>query len=89
MSCPLSALVDGVKIVSGKGAACCKPAGSTASGRRSPKGTTPVATLNGTLCAAARTIACLLDHHQQPDGSVYVPAALRPFLGGRELLSAP
>ncbi|MGI8666086.1 MAG: serine--tRNA ligase [Jatrophihabitans sp.] len=47
----------------------------------------PVATLNGTLCAVARTIACLLDHHQQPDGSVYVPVALRPWLGGRELLS--
>jgi seryl-tRNA synthetase len=54
-----------------------------------PAGTEPVATLNGTLCAAARTIACLLDHHQQPDGSVYVPAALRPWLGGRELLTAP
>jgi seryl-tRNA synthetase len=52
-------------------------------------GTQPVATLNGTLCAVARTIACLLDHHQQPDGSVYVPAALRPWLGGRELLTAP
>jgi seryl-tRNA synthetase len=49
-------------------------------------GNEPVATLNGTLCAVARTIACLLDHHQQPDGSVYVPAALRPYLGGRELL---
>jgi seryl-tRNA synthetase len=47
----------------------------------------PVATLNGTLCAVARTIACLFDHHQQPDGSVYVPEALRPWLGGRELLS--
>ncbi|MGI8677935.1 MAG: serine--tRNA ligase [Jatrophihabitans sp.] len=54
---------------------------------RTGKATTPVATLNGTLCAAARTIACLLDHHQQPDGSVYVPAALRPFLGGREVLA--
>jgi seryl-tRNA synthetase len=49
---------------------------------------TPVATLNGTLCAVARTIACLLDHHQQPDGSVYVPKALRPWLGGREVLAA-
>ena len=56
---------------------------------RGASGNEPVATLNGTLCAAARTIACLLDHHQQPDGSVYVPAALRPWLGGRELLSAP
>ena len=54
--------------------------------KRGPAGNEPVATLNGTLCAVARTIACLLDHHQQPDGSVYVPTALRPYLGGRELL---
>jgi seryl-tRNA synthetase len=44
------------------------------------------ATLNGTLCATARTIACLLEVHQRPDGSVRVPAALRPYLGGREVL---
>jgi seryl-tRNA synthetase len=44
------------------------------------------ATLNGTLCAITRTIACLLEVHQRPDGSVYVPAALRPHLGGREVL---
>ncbi|MEP6598348.1 MAG: serine--tRNA ligase [Actinomycetota bacterium] len=49
-------------------------------------GTVPVATLNGTLCAVSRTIACLLDHHQQADGSVYVPVALRRWLGGREVL---
>ena len=55
---------------------------------RTDAGTTPVATLNGTLCAVARTIACLLDHHQQPDGTVYVPKALRPWLGGREVLTA-
>jgi seryl-tRNA synthetase len=54
---------------------------------RAETGNQPVATLNGTLCAVARTIACLLDHHQQPDGSVYVPEALRPYLGGRELLT--
>jgi seryl-tRNA synthetase len=54
---------------------------------RGSAGNEPVATLNGTLCAIARTIACLLDHHQQPDGSVYVPAALRPWLGGREVLT--
>ncbi len=53
---------------------------------RTDAGVVPVATLNGTLCAVARTIACLLDHHQQPDGSVYVPQALRPFLGGRDVL---
>jgi seryl-tRNA synthetase len=54
---------------------------------RAEHGNQPVATLNGTLCAIARTIACLLDHHQQPDGSVYVPAALRPYLDGREALT--
>jgi len=46
----------------------------------------PLATLNGTLCAVSRTIACLLDHHQQSDVSVYLPPALRPWLGGRESL---
>ncbi|HET6877189.1 MAG TPA: serine--tRNA ligase [Jatrophihabitans sp.] len=54
---------------------------------RGESGNVPVATLNGTLCAVARTIACLLDHHQQPDGSVYVPKALRAWLGGRETLT--
>jgi seryl-tRNA synthetase len=54
---------------------------------RTDGGTSPVATLNGTLCAVARTIACLLDHHQQPDGTVYLPKALRPWLGGREVLA--
>jgi seryl-tRNA synthetase len=44
------------------------------------------ATLNGTL-ATTRWLVAILENHQQPDGSVVVPAALRPFLGGRELLS--
>jgi seryl-tRNA synthetase len=52
---------------------------------RTPEGPAPVATLNGTLCAIARTIACLLEVHQQADGSVRVPAALQPHLG-REVL---
>lgn len=46
----------------------------------------PVATLNGTLVAIPRTIIALLENHQQRDGSVRVPVALRPFLGGREFL---
>jgi seryl-tRNA synthetase len=45
------------------------------------------ATLNGTLCAVARTIACLLEVHQRADGSVHVPVALRPWLGGVEALT--
>jgi len=47
----------------------------------------PAATLNGTLCAIARTIACLLEVHQRAEGSVYVPQALRPWLGGVEELT--
>jgi seryl-tRNA synthetase len=50
-------------------------------------GTAPVATLNGTLCAITRTIIMILENHQQADGSVRVPAALRPYLGGREFLT--
>jgi seryl-tRNA synthetase len=53
---------------------------------RTDSGPAPLATLNGTLCAVARTIACLLEVHQQADGSVRVPAALRPHLGGSEAL---
>ena len=51
-------------------------------------GVRPVATLNGTLCAMTRIIIMLLENHQQADGSVRVPEALRPFLGGREALAA-
>jgi seryl-tRNA synthetase len=54
---------------------------------RTPEGTRHVATLNGTLCAMTRTIVAILETHQQADGSVRVPEALRPHLGGRELLT--
>ncbi|KRF09099.1 serine--tRNA ligase [Arthrobacter sp. Soil782] len=49
------------------------------------KATRAVATLNGTL-ATTRWIVAILEHHQNPDGSVNVPAALRPYLGGLEVL---
>lgn len=52
---------------------------------RDGAGTRPVATLNGTLCAMPRVIVALLENHQQPDGSVRIPAALQPFLG-RDLI---
>lgn len=45
--------------------------------------TAPVATLNGTL-ATTRWLVAILETHQQADGSVVVPAALRPYLGGLE-----
>jgi seryl-tRNA synthetase len=53
---------------------------------RDGDGVRSVATLNGTLCAMTRMIIMLLENHQQADGSVYVPAALRPYLDGMEYL---
>ena len=53
---------------------------------RDGEGVRSVATLNGTLCAMTRMIIMLLENHQQADGSIYIPAALRPFLGGVEYL---
>jgi seryl-tRNA synthetase len=43
------------------------------------------ATLNGTL-ATTRWLIPILENHQQPDGSVLVPKALQPYLGGRDVL---
>ncbi|MDQ2781758.1 MAG: serine--tRNA ligase, partial [Actinomycetota bacterium] len=43
-------------------------------------GTRTVATLNGTL-ATTRWLVAILENHQQADGSVVVPEALRPHLG--------
>jgi seryl-tRNA synthetase len=43
------------------------------------------ATLNGTL-ATSRWLVPILENHQRPDGSVAVPKALQPFLGGRDVL---
>ncbi|KAB1645000.1 serine--tRNA ligase [Gulosibacter chungangensis] len=45
----------------------------------------PVATLNGTI-ATTRWLVAVLETHQQADGSVLVPEALRPYLGGQEIL---
>jgi seryl-tRNA synthetase len=45
------------------------------------------ATLNGTL-ATTRWLVAILENHQQEDGSVLIPAALRPYLGGAEKISS-
>ncbi len=50
-------------------------------------GTEPVATLNGTL-ATTRWLVALWENHQQPDGSVVVPEALRPYMQGLSVISA-
>ncbi len=48
---------------------------------RGEKGNRIVHTLNGTACAVGRTILAILENHQQPDGSVVIPEALRPYTG--------
>jgi seryl-tRNA synthetase len=47
-----------------------------------------VHTLNGSGLAVGRTLVALLENNQQPDGSVYVPGVLRPYLGGDAVLKA-
>lgn len=52
---------------------------------RREDGMAAVATLNGTL-ATTRWLVSIFENHQQADGSVYVPEAMRPYLGGLEVL---
>ena len=47
-----------------------------------------VHTLNGSGLAVGRTLVAVLENYQQADGSITVPEALRPYLGGVELLKA-
>jgi seryl-tRNA synthetase len=43
-----------------------------------------VHTLNGSGLAVGRTVIAVLENYQQADGSVIVPEALRPYMGGLE-----
>jgi seryl-tRNA synthetase len=56
--------------------------------RRGQKGTQLVHTLNGSGLAVGRTLAAILENCQQADGSVILPDALRPYMGGKEKISA-
>ena len=47
-----------------------------------------VHTLNGSGLAVGRTLVAVLENHQNADGSINIPAALRPYLGGLEKLEA-
>ncbi len=50
------------------------------------RGTQPVHTLNGSGLAVGRTLIAILENYQHADGSVSVPAALQPYLGGQKLI---
>jgi seryl-tRNA synthetase len=51
------------------------------------KGTRFVHTLNGSGLAVGRTMIAVLENYQQEDGSVILPEALRPYMGGLEVIS--
>ena len=51
------------------------------------KGTEFVHTLNGSGLAVGRTIVAILENYQQADGSVVIPEALRPYMGGLERIA--
>ena len=57
---------------------------------RNPDGGKPEAvhTLNGSALAVGRTLVALLENYQNADGSVSVPAALQPYMGGLSALTA-
>ncbi len=52
--------------------------------RKGQKGTQLVHTLNGSGLAVGRTLAAILENYQQADGSVIIPEALRPLMGGKD-----
>lgn len=57
-----------------------KPAGQ--------KGTRPVHTLNGSGVALGRALIAVIENYQEADGSIVVPDALRPYMGGLEAIAA-
>ena len=53
------------------------------------EGNTPVHTLNGSGVAVGRALVALLENHQQGDGSIALPNALQPYMGGLQVLEPP
>ena len=46
-------------------------------------------TLNATAMATSRGLVAVLENYQEPDGSVTVPKALRPYMGGQDAIRGP
>ncbi len=53
------------------------------------RGTRPVHTLNGSGLAVGRTLIAILENYQQADGSVSIPPALQPYMGGQTAIERP
>lgn len=52
------------------------------------KGTRFVHTLNGSGIAVGRALIAVIENYQREDGSIEVPEALRPYMGGLEIIAA-
>ena len=52
------------------------------------KGTRFVHTLNGSGLAIGRTLIAVVENYQQPGGSIAIPAALQPYMGGLREIAA-
>jgi seryl-tRNA synthetase len=50
------------------------------------KGTRPVHTLNGSGLAVGRAMIAVLENYQRRDGTVAIPSALQPYMGGLEVI---
>jgi seryl-tRNA synthetase len=55
--------------------------------RKGKKGTELVHTLNGSGLAVGRTFAAILENFQRADGAVVIPEALKPYMGGLDILT--
>ena len=53
------------------------------------KDTQFVHTLNGSGLAVGRTLVAILENYQQPDGSIKIPEALVPYMGGQTVITKP
>ena len=53
------------------------------------KGTRIANTLNGSALAVPRVWAAIVENYRQPDGSVVIPTALRPYMRGAEVIPVP
>jgi seryl-tRNA synthetase len=57
--------------------------------RKGGSGTELVHTLNGSGLAVGRTLVAILENYQQADGSVAIPEALKPYMGGVDFVQGP
>ena len=77
-------------LVAARTAPTSRPAARALRYRPEPKGKPRfVHTLNGSGLAVGRTLVAVLENYQQADGSVVIPDALRPYMGGLERITRP